>query len=125
MAKYKKILEKGDVFGNLIVIGVDESKKCTKDGRPKKPSRWNYWCECALDGNIISAPRESLTSKNKTSCGCDSNKHPKYLKHGMEYGMLTVDCVDEDSKTKDDGSSVWPVRWRYCIDRDWETFSRS
>lgn len=115
MNKYKKIYDKGDIFGNLTVLQIDTNKQYTKDGKLKVPSKWNYICQCSLCSNIVSVPKESL-QYGKTSCGCDSHKYPKYLKNGDTFGDLTIDSVEESSKFDDDGKSVWPTKWKYwCV----------
>ncbi len=63
MNRYKKHLDKGDVFSRLTVICIDESSK------DKIPSQWKYWCHCGC-GNKVSVIKKDICNNHTQSCGC-------------------------------------------------------
>ena len=69
MKKYPKYLEKGDKFGRLTVIGVDESSKRSQEGEQIRPSHWKYYCKCICK-NKVSVMKQSLVDGSTKSCGC-------------------------------------------------------
>ena len=79
------------IFGNLLVLSRDETKKNNKNGI--------YWiCSCKC-GNTKSIRSDCLRKRNFTHCGCESSP----VKIGDKYSLLTV--IDRADKT--DKNSKW------------------
>lgn len=82
MANYMDLTNKR--FGHLVVLERDYETG-------KTGTYWKCQCDC---GKIVSCRRDTLTKKNKTSCGCDvAEKNSKaHLKDetGKRYGYLYV-----------------------------------
>ena len=85
----------GKRFGNLVVVSKNTE---IHDWR----ARWNCVCDC---GNEIVARADSLTSGQKTSCGCQAHKKwskSAREKHGMaktelyrKWASIKQRCLDE------------------------------
>jgi hypothetical protein len=115
MNRYPKYLEKGMVFNRLTVLELDESSK-VKDGNRVKPSQWKYKCLCECENTIMVA-KDALCGGRIRSCGCLKHekrigKYPKYLKKGDIFNRLTVICVDEESKMRNN-NHVIKSNWKY------------
>lgn len=63
MNRYKKYLNRGDVFNRLTILGVDESSK------EKIPSKWKYRCQCSC-GAVVSVIKKDICNNHTQSCGC-------------------------------------------------------
>ena len=113
--KYPKYLEKGEVYGRLTVIEVDEKSK-VRDGKKVQPSNWKYECLCSC-GKTTYVVKDNLCGNHTRSCGCLRyeqlcDKYPKYLTKGGVFGYLTIVSLDETSKIKH-GKVVRPSQWKY------------
>ncbi len=66
--KYKEYLEKGDVFGYLTVIAVDDNSRVV-NGKQVCQNELQYHCKCVC-GKEVTIKKKALTYKWTRSCGC-------------------------------------------------------
>ena len=118
--KYPKYLERGDVYGRLTVIEVDEKSK-VRDGKKVSPKNWKYKCLCEC-GTTAYVMKYNLCKGNSQSCGCINKeqlraRNKKYNRTEIDGSITKIYFFNTDNYTTIDTEDYDKVKqhcWHEC-----------